>query len=98
MSGIADWLEGHQGTCLIKSTTGVDCPGCGLQRSFIALLRGDLHEAWHMYPPLFPLLLTALLILFVIFFRRYQWRGKALLASFFLTLGFVVVNYISKFV
>lgn len=98
MSGLADWLEGHQGTCTIKSTTGVDCPGCGMQRSFIALLRGDFGEAWDMYPPLFPLLITLILILFALFFKRYHWRGKVLLGSFMVTLAFVIVNYIGKFV
>ena len=98
MSALADWLEGHQASCMIKSATGVECPGCGFQRSLVALLRGDLGEAWDMYPPLFPLLITALLMVFALTFRRYPWRGKALLISFIVTLGFVVVNYIAKFV
>ncbi len=98
MGAIADWLEGHQGTCLIKSNTGVDCPGCGMQRSVVALLRGDFGEAWDMYPPIFPLLLTFLLILFALTFRRYEWRGKALVASFVLSMVFVVVNFVGKLV
>lgn len=32
--------------CGIKALTGFDCPGCGSQRAFQALLRGDLAAAW----------------------------------------------------
>ena len=98
MDAIADWFEGHQGTCLIKSNTGVDCPGCGMQRSIVALLRGDLGEAWDMYPPIFPLLVTFLLIIFALTFRKYDWRGKALLYSFGVSLVFVLVNFVWKLI
>lgn len=32
--------------CGIKALTGFDCPGCGSQRAFQALLRGDFMAAW----------------------------------------------------
>jgi len=32
-------------SCLIKLTTGVDCPGCGGTRAFWFLMRGDLPAA-----------------------------------------------------
>jgi hypothetical protein len=31
--------------CLVKMTTGLDCPGCGGTRAFYYLLRGDLPQA-----------------------------------------------------
>jgi hypothetical protein len=31
--------------CLVKMTTGLDCPGCGGTRAFYYLLRGNLPEA-----------------------------------------------------
>ena len=30
--------------------TGIDCPGCGLTRSFIRLVRGDVLGAWSFNP------------------------------------------------
>jgi Protein of unknown function (DUF2752) len=32
-------------TCIVKMTTGLDCPGCGGTRAFYYLLRGNLPEA-----------------------------------------------------
>ncbi len=44
--------------CLIKLATGIDCPGCGLGRSFIAMSAGDFAGAWRAHA-LGPLLYAA---------------------------------------
>lgn len=36
--------------CGFKLLTGIDCPGCGMTRSFFALARGDLAESITMHP------------------------------------------------
>ena len=51
------WLQGHLLPCPFKYFTGVDCPGCGFQRSVLALIRGDLHTSFALYPAAVPLLL-----------------------------------------
>ncbi|MBV8390584.1 MAG: DUF2752 domain-containing protein [Mucilaginibacter sp.] len=51
------WLQEHLLPCPFKYFTGIDCPGCGFQRSVIALVQGDLHKSFGMYPPAIPLLL-----------------------------------------
>lgn len=35
-------------TCASRGMFNVECPGCGLTRSFIALAAGDLADAWRM--------------------------------------------------
>lgn len=95
MNRLADWLEGHQAACYIKSLTGHDCPGCGLQRATVALLRGDLAQAWDLYPPLFPFLLMLLLLVAAVAFR-FRGRLTLLLASFFTTLLFILVHFALK--
>ena len=43
--GIIDWLQKHMIPCFSKKYLGIECPGCGLQRSFIALLKGNIVES-----------------------------------------------------
>jgi hypothetical protein len=37
-------------SCMFRRATGVPCPGCGLTRSFICLMRGDVPRAWTFNP------------------------------------------------
>lgn len=53
------WLQDHLLPCPFKYLTGIDCPGCGFQRSLLALLKGDVHQSFLLYPPTIPLLITA---------------------------------------
>ena len=46
------WLENNLLPCAYKSLFGIDCPACGIQRSLISLLNGDLQESFFLYPPL----------------------------------------------
>jgi hypothetical protein len=45
---IAVWTEFP--LCPMASTLGVPCPGCGLTRATLALLRGDFSSSWHLHP------------------------------------------------
>ena len=47
--------------CLFRLTTGYDCPGCGITRSFRAMGRLDVEGAFR-YNPLGPELFLALLV------------------------------------
>ena len=57
MNDIIPFLESKMLPCTTKSWLGFDCPGCGIQRAFIALLKGDLLVSLQLYPALIPLLL-----------------------------------------
>jgi len=41
--------------CPFKLFFHIDCPGCGMQRSILALLKGDLWESLTYYPPTIPI-------------------------------------------
>jgi hypothetical protein len=68
MKQIVDWLEHHMLSCPSKQLFHLDCPGCGIQRSFIALLKGDFIGSLHLYPALLPILATLLYTAFHIKF------------------------------
>ena len=50
------WLEQRELPCLFKKYFHFDCPGCGFQRSIIALLRGNITESFLLFPTTFALL------------------------------------------
>lgn len=56
------WLEHHMLPCPVKSLFGVDCPGCGMQRSFIELIRGNIGDSFLLYPALIPVMLMMILL------------------------------------
>jgi uncharacterized BrkB/YihY/UPF0761 family membrane protein len=93
METIANWLDGRMLACPSKAIAGIACPGCGIQRGFVDLLRGDLAGSWEHYPPLLPFLLTMLLLLFFLV-SRYRFRLQLLMGSFFTTVAFIIVNYL----
>ena len=35
--------------CASRALFGIECPGCGLTRSFVALAAGDLPESWRLH-------------------------------------------------
>jgi hypothetical protein len=51
-----DYLKQHLLTCPMMSHFHIPCPGCGFQRSLIALLEGHWALSIRLYPALLPLL------------------------------------------
>ena len=92
---IISWLEKHQLPCLFKQLTHVDCPGCGMQRSFILLLNGDITGSFIMYPALVPIiLLFGFLLLHLI--KRFKHGTAILKYSYIFCAGIIMVSYIYR--
>ena len=49
--------------CFYKQVFGISCPLCGCQRAIMLLCQGAWMESIKMFPPLFPLVITLLLVL-----------------------------------
>lgn len=64
--------------CPFRAVTGLLCPGCGVTRLCLALLRGDWAGAWRANPALLPMLpiLAALAVRLSV---RYVREGSAVL-------------------
>ena len=95
MNRFAQWLEQHQLSCFYKKYTGIDCPGCGMQRSFIQLVKGNLIASFEMYPALIPLLFTILFMCLHLIFD-FKHGAKILIYTFSLSAAMIVVSYIVK--
>ena len=55
-------LEKYLIPCANKSVFGIDCMGCGLQRSIILMFKGAFLEAFFMFPAIYT---TVLFFVFV---------------------------------
>lgn len=77
--GYALWVRatGLALPCPFHAVTGLQCPGCGVTRMCLALLRGDLADAWAANPVLL-LLLPVLGLLAVRMALRYVREGRTL--------------------
>ena len=50
--------------CPIRFLTGISCPGCGMTRAWISVLKGDLHAAFSFHPLFLIMIPTVIVILF----------------------------------
>ncbi|MDO4563224.1 MAG: DUF2752 domain-containing protein [Clostridia bacterium] len=65
--------------CAVNTFVGIPCPGCGLTRGALALLRMDFAAAWQYHPMAFLLPLVAA----VIVFRKKPFFNKLFSSSIF---------------
>ncbi|NCP45741.1 MAG: hypothetical protein COW67_10100 [Flavobacteriales bacterium CG18_big_fil_WC_8_21_14_2_50_32_9] len=89
------WLEQHLLDCPYKKYLGMDCMGCGMQRAFIALLKGNLVESFLLYPPLITLILMFILLPLHLIFK-FKHGAAWLKYLFIFNLSVVVINFIVK--
>ncbi|WP_148783816.1 DUF2752 domain-containing protein [Aquimarina intermedia] len=88
-------MEKYMFPCLNKKLFGVDCLGCGLQRSLSYLAQGEFAQAFKMYPAVYPLLLLLAFWGVTLFFKfRFDTYIKyGLLAVTVLT---IIISYFIK--
>ncbi|MDR3278233.1 MAG: DUF2752 domain-containing protein [Oscillospiraceae bacterium] len=82
--------------CLIASSTGLPCPGCGETRALIALLHGDLAGSIRFHPLLIPSM-AVLAVYFVSWLTREKTPRYARAMLLGLTLA-LIVTYAARMV
>jgi len=87
--------EDYMLPCLNKQLFGVDCPGCGMQRSMSLLFQGEFVAAFKMYPAIYTIVL---LIFFLIFnlFVKFKYDHKLKIGLIILNAIIIAVSYIIK--
>jgi hypothetical protein len=95
MSLFIEWLKSHLLTCPSKHFLHLDCPGCGLQRSIVALLEGDIVQSIQLYPATMPLFFTFILTALHL---KFNFKQGALVIkwSYILTALIIVIFYFYK--
>jgi len=94
---LIEWLELHLKPCIYNEKLGFECLGCGLQRSLIELLKGNILESLKLYPALIPIILMfGYLLLHLIF--RFQKGGDILKYIFIFNIAVVIIHYIFKLI
>lgn len=89
------FIKEHLLACPVKQYFGMDCPGCGFQRSILALFEGDLIRAFKLYPATIPLII---LLLFTIVHLKIDFKHGAFFIKI-LYIGIsliIIINYIYK--
>lgn len=90
-----EWLESHLLPCWFKAVFGFECPGCGFQRAFLLLLRGEWRVSVMTYPALLPLLLFLLLCLLKIAGLE-KIKNEYLKIAGFVCLAIILISYLLK--
>ena len=89
MEGFVEWLKHHMLTCPSKHFFHFDCPGCGLQRSFIALLKGNLVESLQLYPATIPIIFC---LVFTALHVKFSFKhGAAIIKGVYIFAAIIIV-------
>lgn len=81
--------------CHYKKYLGIECPGCGAQRSFVQLIKGELVESFLLFPALIPVMFTFVFLgLHLVF--KFKHGAKILVYSFSISAALMVINFIYK--
>ncbi|MFO7721818.1 MAG: DUF2752 domain-containing protein [Bacteroidales bacterium] len=94
---LATWLEHNAMACYYQKYLGVQCPGCGMQRSMAELLRGNLASSIELFPALIPVIfMVAFLVAHIIFRFR---NGAAILKYTFIgNAGIIMTTWVIRMI
>jgi len=95
--GIISFLEENMLGCQWKEQIGVECTGCGMQRSIIHLLKGEFVEAFFLYPAIYTLIIMFVFLGLHLKFNFKQGH-RVLLYLFITNISLMLINFILKFI
>lgn len=84
-------------TCPSVKYFNMECPGCGMQRSMISLLKGDFSDSFLMYPALLPLFLLCGYALLHLKYK-FQRGSKTIIGLQTAVVSIITAHYIYKIV
>ncbi len=88
-------LEEYMLPCLNKELFGIDCMGCGMQRSVALVAQGHFTDAFYMYPAVYTLILLFGIIA-INTFKKFKYANKIILILAIVNAIIIVANFILK--
>ncbi len=87
--------EDYMLPCLNKKLFGLDCMGCGMQRSVSLIFHGDFVAAFNMYPAIYTLILLFSVVL-INAFKNFEHANKIITTLAILNGIIIIGNFILK--
>ena len=81
--------------CLNKYLFGIECFGCGLQRSLLLMIKGDFYAAFLMYPAIYFIIPLAISLL-VNHFYKFKYAVSLINNLSIATVIAIFINFIVK--
>jgi hypothetical protein len=81
--------------CVNKTLFGIDCFGCGTQRAFVLILKGEFVEAFYMFPAIYTTILF-FIILGLNFIDKSRNYHKIIISLAIINAFIMVISYIYK--
>ena len=94
---MTDLLKEHMLPCVFVKYLGIECPGCGTQRSFIALLNGNFSESFAQNASLIPFLITIFFTICHLIFS-YKSGARIIVILFSSTVAIMVGQFVMKLI
>lgn len=90
-------LENYMLPCMNKRIFGIDCPGCGIQRSISYLLEGNFIASFKIYPAIYTIIL---LLGFIALSQLFDIKNAFKIKIYLLYLNAVIIigSYIYKMI
>lgn len=83
--------------CFFKKFTGLDCPGCGFQRSVLELFKGNMLVSLSLYPATLLIIASAIILLIdVAGFIQLSAKFKRLILP--INISIIGLSYIIKMI
>jgi len=89
--------EDYMIPCLNKKLFGFECLGCGMQRSFVFLLKGEFIAAFKMYPAIYTLIPLFILIGVNIFYK-FKYANRIINILAIISVATIIISYIIKLI
>lgn len=88
-------MEKYMIPCVFKKIFGIECFGCGTQRSLVLLLQGDFVAAFKMFPAIYTTLLF-FVFLGLHFYDKSRNYSKIVIGLATINAIIMVISYIYK--